>query len=392
MLADLNGIIGTPDVLSPAESSLLESTGGLGVLWCGRGSTALYWALRALAFSKGSTGGEVIIPASNCESVGRAALLAGFSPRFADVDEETGLVTLEGIRARSSPSTSGVMATHLYGATHDLSEIAQWCRDHGVVLIEDAAQALGARFVNGKPVGSYGDMTIFSFNRTKIIVCGGGALVIRLPDLWNGLREALQREYRPCATDERRLRLLEMSARDIEHGLISAFRAERGRDWCQCVRRMTPDYRALYLRPLVDPHALARGWSQIPAVLSRRLEKAHCYAVHLSDGPWDLIDGWRISGTCWRFSLLVDFPNDQLAFTDEIRQHGALVSNLYWPLNEFFAPTDACPHAHRVARRVLNLCVDDTVEIGWVQRQAIMIRKCGERYARRPQQPAGTLQ
>jgi dTDP-4-amino-4,6-dideoxygalactose transaminase len=70
--------------------------------------------------------------------------MAGWKPRFADIDPETGLTTLEHIKLRWTPLTRAVLFIHLYGHTADLTEIEQWCREKDLVLIEDNAQALGA--------------------------------------------------------------------------------------------------------------------------------------------------------------------------------------------------------------------------------------------------------
>ncbi len=86
--------------------------------------------------------------------------------------------TLDFIRQRWTPATRAVVFIHLYGQTTDLAPLAEWCQSQGAVLIEDLAQAQCARLPSGQPAGSIGDMAVYSFNRTKILECGGGAFVV----------------------------------------------------------------------------------------------------------------------------------------------------------------------------------------------------------------------
>jgi dTDP-4-amino-4,6-dideoxygalactose transaminase len=111
-----------------------------------------------------------------------------------------------------------------------------------------------------------------------------------------------------------------------------------------------------------DADALAAAWQQLPASLDQRRRKANMYSEMLEGGPWRLLEGWRSSGVCWRYSLLVDLPDSLTPFSESVRRDGFHVSNLYWPVNQFFLPSDLCPNADWFARRVVNLWVDDTVD------------------------------
>jgi hypothetical protein len=68
--------------------------------------------------------------------------------------------------------------------------------------------------------------------------------------------------------------------------------------------------------------------------------------------------------------MLVEFPDRLASFTRRIRQQGALVSNLYWPLTDLFGASEDCPAAHDFGSRIINLCVDDTVSPTWVTARA----------------------
>src|SRR5271165_704183 len=175
----------TNEILQPVEADLLRETGGAAIEWSGRAATALYQAYAVARKSAGAKAleAEVILPSISCATPANAALLAGVTPRFADVDPSTGMPTLESIQVRWTPQTCAVVFIHLYGQTADLRPIAAWCKAKNIVLIEDLAQALGARLPDGVAAGSVGDLSVYSFNPTKILECGGGALLIRDPRL-----------------------------------------------------------------------------------------------------------------------------------------------------------------------------------------------------------------
>src|ERR1035441_3469116 len=111
----------------------------------------------------------------SCATPANASLLAGVTPRFADIDPRTGMPTLQNIQQCWTPQTCAVVFIHLFGQTADLRSLAEWCRARNVLLIEDMAQALGARLPDGTAAGSVGDLSVYSFNPTKILECGGGA-------------------------------------------------------------------------------------------------------------------------------------------------------------------------------------------------------------------------
>lgn len=372
----------TAEVLLDAQSELLSAIEGSSVIWCGRGATALYWAYRmACSWGEPVAHPEIILPAISCASPALSALAAECVVRFADVCPDTGMVTMESIKARLSPATKAVVFIHLYGQTQDLQELAAWCKANHLLLIEDVAQAQGARLPNGCPAGSVGDVAIFSFNRTKILRCGGGALVLRsrlAEELWGriGIPDQPFREIDPVVAAE-----LGLSERNLYHALVTLQRLS-----CPTGRQLSMEvfnrcYSQTYVRSMLDPAKLASAWTTLPRELELRAAKADLYRSRLSRGPWRLLDGCRASGVCWRYSLLVDFPGKLTEFTHAVRQNGFYVSNLYWPLNTLLNPADVCPSAEEFGRRCVNLWVDDSVSPDWVTECAEVVRAEGERLA-----------
>ncbi|HEY3975002.1 MAG TPA: DegT/DnrJ/EryC1/StrS family aminotransferase [Candidatus Sulfotelmatobacter sp.] len=365
----------TIETLQYCEADLLGETGGMAIEWYGRAATALYRAYglaRKMSPAKADEA-EVILPSISCATPANAALLAGVTPRFADVDPNSGMPTVESIQERWTPQTCAVVFIHLYGQTADLRPLAEWCRSRKILLIEDLAQALGARLPNGTAAGSIGDLAVCSFNPTKILECGGGALLIRSQKLASMCAEWTHSDPPLQEIEDGQAGTLALSYRNLHHSLVGLLRsrARSGDEVSSAFLKLQPAYRRLYLRRMKNAVALAQAWPQLKAILRHRTRNAQQYEQDLADGPWQLLSQWQQSGVCWRYSLLVNFPEKLVDFSEAVRRDGFHVSNLYWPVNDFFRPSDACPNADQFARRILNLWVDNTVDRPWVQ-------KCGE--------------
>jgi|HubBroStandDraft_3_1064219.scaffolds.fasta_scaffold70230_2 dTDP-4-amino-4,6-dideoxygalactose transaminase len=363
----------TNQILLPVETDLLRETSGAAIEWYGRAASALYRAYAAARRSVGANAdeAEVILPSISCATPANTALLAGVTPRFADVDPTTGMPTLASIQERWTSRTCAVVFIHLFGQTADLRPLAAWCKTKNVVLIEDLAQALGARLPDGATAGSIGDFSVYSFNQTKILECGGGALLIRSPRLAPICAELAESDPLPPEIDEGRARTLALSYRNLHHSLVGLLRVGAANEVSSAFLKLQPAFRSLYLRRMKDPAALVTAWTHLRQVLQHRYRNAQQYDEVLAGCEWQRMGQWQRSGVCWRYSLLVNFPEKLVEFSEAVRRDGFHVSNLYWPVNAFFRPSDACPNADQFARRIVNLWVDQIVDRQWV-------RKCSE--------------
>ena len=92
------------------------------------------------------------------------------------------------------------------------------------MLVEDAAHALGGVLPDGTAVGAGGDVALFSFNRTKILQCGGAALVVRSHDLLAAIEDELRVNAFPCEVDEHVRARLALSRRNLQHALVELCR------------------------------------------------------------------------------------------------------------------------------------------------------------------------
>jgi perosamine synthetase len=120
---------------------------------------------------------EVIVPSLTFVSSATSIVYAGATPVFADVDRETFNLDPADVARRLGPRVKGILAVHYGGQAADLSELQALADDAGVVLLEDAAEAHGARYM-GRHVGTWGIAGMFSFTPTKNITTGEGGMVL----------------------------------------------------------------------------------------------------------------------------------------------------------------------------------------------------------------------
>jgi dTDP-4-amino-4,6-dideoxygalactose transaminase len=209
------------------------------------GTDALHLTLRALGIGPGDT---VVVPANTFVATVEAVVLAGASPRFADVDPDTLLVTAETIDAAVLPSTKAVIPVHLYGQMPDMGAITRYAAAHGLLVVEDAAQAQGASFA-GVSAGAHGVAGCFSFYPGKNLGAFGdaGAVVTSDADLADRLR-SLRDHGRAVGTHHDHVVVGTNSRLDALQAVVLSAKLPHVHTWNQ----MRSDLAALY-RELVDP-------------------------------------------------------------------------------------------------------------------------------------------
>ena len=135
------------------------------------GTTALHLAMLALGIGAGD---EVIIPANTFIATAWGVSHAGATPVFVDCDPDTWEIDASKIEAKINSKTKAVIGVHLYGQPFDIDAVQAICTKHDLYLIEDAAQAQGARY-QGKSIGGFGEMACFSFYPGKNLGAVGEA-------------------------------------------------------------------------------------------------------------------------------------------------------------------------------------------------------------------------
>lgn len=138
------------------------------------GSAALDIAVAALKLGPGD---EVILPSFTIISCAAAIVRAGATPVVVDSHPDTWNMNIDQIAAKITSKTKAIMAVHLYGLPAEMDPLLALARKHSLAVIEDAAQMHGQTY-RGKPCGSFGDLSTFSFYPNKQITTGEGGMVV----------------------------------------------------------------------------------------------------------------------------------------------------------------------------------------------------------------------
>ncbi|MEA1955627.1 MAG: DegT/DnrJ/EryC1/StrS family aminotransferase [Campylobacterota bacterium] len=165
------------------EDSVKSYTGVKNALAVTSGTAAIHLALRVLGIKEGDD-----VLASSFTFIGSvsAILYQNANPVFLDADYESWNISpklLNKYLCECEKKPKALILTHLYGMSSDIEKIAQICKLHGVYLIEDAAESLGATF-NSKHTGTFGDFGIYSFNGNKILTTSGGGMLVSDNEEW----------------------------------------------------------------------------------------------------------------------------------------------------------------------------------------------------------------
>jgi perosamine synthetase len=183
------GLFASERSLRALEGEIQQRLGASHVQLVSSGSAALTVALRALKAR--SAGREVVIPAYTCPSVPAAVIKAGLTPVACDIVPTTFDFDLEALRRTLNSRTLCVVAHHLFGIASDVDRLRLICASRGIPIVEDAAQAMGLA-VNGRFLGTLGDVGILSFGRGKYLTCGSGGVIVTNSE---EIAEVVGREY-----------------------------------------------------------------------------------------------------------------------------------------------------------------------------------------------------
>jgi perosamine synthetase len=149
------------------------------------GSVALVLALTALDVSSGD---EVIVPDFTYAAVASSVIHVGAVPVFADVKSRTWQIELDSMRPLFTSKTKAVIIPHSYGTAVNIQEIVDFCHGSGISVIEDSSEAFTGS-IEGKKLGTFGDVGTFSFFPNKIITTGeGGAVTTNKPEIFKRMQ------------------------------------------------------------------------------------------------------------------------------------------------------------------------------------------------------------
>ena len=165
-----SGHIAEGSVVQEFESTFAQRLGVKHAVAVGSGTAALHLSLLALGIGPAD---EVIMPSYVCTALLNAVCYVKASPVFAEINPVTFNIDPTDVKKRLTRRTKAIIVPHLFGLAADLNGLSGL----DVPIIEDCAQAVGGQLDN-KPLGSFGDVAIFSFYATKVMTCGEGGMVV----------------------------------------------------------------------------------------------------------------------------------------------------------------------------------------------------------------------
>lgn len=299
-----------------------------GVAVC-NGTVALHLLLYALGIGPGD---EVALPDLTFAATAHAVVQLGATPLLVDVEPDTGCMDPVALERAVGPRTRAVLVVHLYGHPADMKAIHAIAERRGLMVLEDAAEAHGARLPDGRRVGSVARAAAFSFYGNKVITTGEGGMLLTDDDA--------------LASRLRRLK---------DHGMSPTrryFHEELAFNY-----RMTNLQAALGVAQLEQIEQFIARKRQIHAIYQERL--GACVDVTLlGERP-----GYR--GVFWMVSaLLADESRDRDALLAALREQGIDTRPFFVPMSELphlagfravGATGDGCPIARRLSRTGFNL-------------------------------------
>jgi perosamine synthetase len=186
------------------EREVAERVGAPAAAAVASGTVALELALRALGIGPDA---EVVVPSYACDALHHAVTRCGARPVLADADPATLTLSVEDAKRRLGPRTRAIIVPHAFGLAVDLAPFEHL----GVPVIEDCAQALGAR-VGGRAAGSRGRLAVCSFYATKLVATGEGGMVLGPADLVARVRDARDYDEREDLVPRSNAKLTDMQA------------------------------------------------------------------------------------------------------------------------------------------------------------------------------------
>ena len=263
------------------------------------GTTALHLAMAALGIGPGD---EVLVPDLTFGASANAVIHTGATPVFVDITKDTWTIDPVEAEKRITERTKAIMPVHLYGHPCDMDPIMDLARQHNLFVVEDCAEALGARY-KGHMVGTIGDVGCFSFFANKVITTGEGGMV---------------------STSNTALLQKMKTLRD--HGM------EAGRRYWHVYPGF--NYRLTNIQAAIGLAQMER----IDAFMEARQERVKRYRHHLSDIPGIIQPphaNWA-HNIYWLYSIVID--ETQTGFTREVlmealRQKGIETRPFFYPMH-----------------------------------------------------------
>lgn len=357
-MAAVSGVITGRDEQSMLETeikALLDVPFAMGV---NSGRAALHVTLEAMKRSSGRR--EVVIPAFACPSVGRAVVKAGLRAVVCDVGPTGSGLDLPSLEQVLSRETLAVVAAHLYGYPVDISGVLDQSRRMGAYVIEDCAQAFGAR-LHGSYVGTLADVGIFSFGMSKVLWCmGGGVIVTASSELSERVRRLLSESKTSRRAGEiadvAKFGLLGLILRSHHLGPLDTVWGQlmRGKGDCD-------DFDVSVL-PASHASAARSLLKKLGNITNCRRRNATRLAAALAGCPGITLPQVAPGSepVFLRFPVVVSDKDAKTHLLMRLRSAGISASEMYQEdsyeaMRGFAERSTSCPHAEYLVQRMLNL-------------------------------------
>ncbi|MXR19471.1 DegT/DnrJ/EryC1/StrS family aminotransferase [Halobacterium bonnevillei] len=309
---------------------------------------------------------EVVLPAYTCHAL-VSAVEAVATPRFVDIEPTSFTMDLDALAA-VAPTAVAVVPVHLFGALVDMSRIREIAEQHDLVVIEDAAQALGAA-VSTSTVGSHSDYCVFSFRFSKEVTTHKGGLLVgsdigpltpTSPD-YTAIPRLAATKVADGALGVIPGRVYEQLRRQVLDPFFTSTAAVIGET---APRPLTPAQRRL----------LDRQLAELADRVQTRRDHARRYAMNL-EGPIQMpVDS--PNHTYFRYPVLVP-PEQRANICRALRRKGVGVSTMY---DYTVAPEGEADIAERVAASVVNLPVHAGLDTSTVERISTVFNRVIKRH------------
>ncbi len=174
------------------ERAVADYVGTTEAIAVANGTSGLHLSVCAAGLRPGD---EVVTTPFSFVASANCILYEGAVPRFADIDERTMNIDVQAVAAVISGNTRAVLPVHIFGRPCAMDELEALTRRHGLVMIEDACEAIGAVY-RGKKVGSFGDAAVFSFYPNKTVTAGEGGMITTSRRDWAAKLRSLRNQGR----------------------------------------------------------------------------------------------------------------------------------------------------------------------------------------------------
>lgn len=304
--------------------------------------------------------GRVILPAMCCMTRLAAVLETGRTPIIVDVDPNLNLSPKR--LAEVAREGDLVVGVHLFGIPFDVDAIEEICELRKCILVEDASQAIGGK-IDGKRIGSFGKASILSFADRKILpTIGGGAVMTDDSNLFDYLEEATENlPGRPADYNAKKT--------NLQKAALEAFNAARMGDpqaaskWHELYEGTGDIYKFSITSEEAD--AITDGIVAFENTVQKRREMVYLFMKNITHPELHVLE-YPTNTAPFRFTIILPEEMDGVKtqqLTDELRNKGFDVANLYIPLH-WLAPdkviTEGCPQAEEAGTRIINLRIDDS--------------------------------